>query len=95
MLFAPINFVKPLINSTVVKKLKDRYFHRQSYDDVALSEYWEKEGLDIDELIRNFEKNKIDIVKLDFFTIHRTPFIIRLSRNFNVNRFFTLVGKKI
>lgn len=94
MLFAPINFIKPIINSKPLKKIKDKYFHKQSYDDVALSEYWEESGLDIKELVRRAKKDKITIINLSFFAIHRTQFIIKLSKHFRVNRFFTLIGRK-
>jgi len=95
VLFAPLNFLKPMINNTPLKKIKDMYFHKQSYDETALSEYWEEAGLDIKGLVREFRKDKMDILHLGFFTIHRTPFIIKWSKNFRVNRFFTLIGKKI
>ncbi len=95
LLFAPVNFLKPLINNTPIKKIKDKYFHKRTYDDLVLSEYWEEPGLDINELINKFKKSRMRIIKLGFFTIHRTMFIIKLSRHFRVNRFFTLIGKRI
>lgn len=95
LLFAPFNFLKPVINNTFIKNIKDKHFHKQSYEDVALAEYWEEQGLDINKLIKIFKENKMEIIALNFFTIHRASLVIKLSKYFRVKRFFTLVGKKI
>jgi ubiquinone/menaquinone biosynthesis C-methylase UbiE len=94
--FAPIHFIKPILNSKLIKPFKDKILHGRYLGEVDWAEYWriDEKGLDLKGIHSIFKENNIKVKKFESFSYHRTIFLYKLGKHFSVNRFFNLVGIK-
>lgn len=66
ILYAPFNFISPIVNHKSIKSFKDKILHGTNIDQdkAQLVEYWGYErGLDVDKIKEIFAKNKLSILK--------------------------------
>jgi ubiquinone/menaquinone biosynthesis C-methylase UbiE len=94
--FAPINFIKPILNSKLIKHTKDRILHGRYLGDYDYAEYWriDDKGLDINGIYSIFKDNNMRIVKSENFSYSRMKFLYDFGKSFNINRFFNLIAVK-
>ena len=97
LVYAPFNFLSPIVNHRDLKPLKDRLLHgeRIDFEKAQLVEYWGYErGLDLDKIKAVFIKNHLSIVKYSGTPIFKTEFFNRVQRVLKSNSSFALTAVK-
>lgn len=98
LLYAPFNFLSPVINSKYIKKIKDKLLHGGVIEknSAGYTEYWGyKKGLDLNKILEIFKKNNIKVIKVGIGSGYRYKWVKKMAQFLKVNSSFDLMGVKI